>query len=123
LTVDWTELLTVSPSYVNDPSGALVLFDSLVPPPLPNASAVGPEAPGVFVSEFGCVAMSSAFSMNATLSAASRSLHSADMLLRNYPCDSLLLVYFGALSPDWSLGLYGCMQAQVREWLTADSMG
>ncbi len=99
--------------YVNDPSGALVLFDSLVPPPLPAASAVGPNAPGVFVSEFGCVGMSSAFSMNATLSEASRSLHSDDMLLRNYPCDSLLVVYFGAVGPDWSLNLYACMQAQA----------
>ncbi len=100
--------------YINDEDGKLVLFPSLTPPPLPpSSSPVGVNAPGIFVSEFGCVSMSSDFSMNATLSEASRDLHSADMLLRNYPCDSLLVVYFSAVSPVWSLNLYACMQAQA----------
>jgi hypothetical protein len=89
------------------------LFDSLVPPVFSAAPPIGVSERGVFVSEFGCVAMSSDFSMNGTLSPALRSFTSDAMRQRNYPCNNLIDVYFGSMRSDaWSWNLYACMMAQ-----------
>lgn len=99
--------------YVNDPGGQLIPFTPLSPPSLPNATSVGLAYSGQYISEFGCVAMSSDFSMNSTLSESQRDLHSSSMMLRNYPCDSLLDIYWGKVSSSWSLNLYACNVAQA----------
>ena len=101
---------------INDLSGILVPFAPLTPPPLLSSSAVGLSERGAFISEYECVAMSSDFSMNVTLAEEERSLHSKQMLQRNYPCDNLIDAYFGNVSSSlarWSLNLYACNMAQM----------
>ena len=100
----------------------------------------GPALPNVFASEFGAVAMSSFESMTATLAPEHWGLHAGQpddacagsfaqacegpnvMAERNYPCDSLVLVYFGAQPAGYfnqtgeatfKRQLYQCMLAQA----------
>ena len=99
---------------VNDPDGKLKLFPPLMPPPI-QPSKTGMQYNGSYVSEFGCVGMQSDHSLNVTLDESQRHLHSTDMIQRNYPCDNLIIVYFGALSSRWSYNLYACNVAQMLQ--------
>jgi beta-mannosidase len=104
------------------------------------AAPTGPALPNIFASEFGAVAMSSFESMTATLAPQHWGLHAGQpddacagsfaqtcegpnvMAERNYPCDPLVVVYFGAQPAGYfnqtgeaafKRQLYQCMLAQA----------
>jgi len=80
--------------------GTLTPFPAQVPPTLqPSTTAYGPSQPGSFASEFGCSVFSSFESMAPTLVPADWTPHAQSMTQRNYPCDSIVQVYFGR-QPD-----------------------
>jgi len=73
----------------------LILFPSNIPPAL-KIAPMSIHLKGTFASEFGCVAMSSFESMSKTLTGPKDwSLHSPPMKQRNYPCDNIIIVYWG----------------------------
>jgi len=78
-----------------DGSSRLELFDANNPPGLNGPSSTGPNHPGIFVSEFGCVSWSSFESMAPTLAPNDWYLHAKPMYQRNYPCDNIIDVYWG----------------------------
>lgn len=73
----------------------MVAFPANIPPLLQPEPACGPAQPGVFASEFGCVAWSSLEAMTATLPSESWGLHTSQMYQRNYPCDNIIEAYWG----------------------------
>ena len=58
-------------------------------------NAVGASAPGYFRTETGCSVLSSFESMAPTLSPSNWGIHSDPFHERNYPCDPIILSYFG----------------------------
>jgi beta-mannosidase len=117
----------------------LQLFPPNLPPALDAVSPIGPAAPGVYASEFGCVAFSSFESMAPLLAPDHWSVHGgapADncttqffnactgnntMAQRNYPCDNVVLTYFPAEDLDavgqsaFQRQLWLCMLGQALE--------
>lgn len=95
------------------------LFNPNIPPQLDNPSTTGPYVGGYYASEFGCVAMSSFESMSPTLSPDHWSLHAPPMYQRNYPCDNVILEYFGAQNLNltgtviFQKQLYQCLVGQA----------
>ena len=100
----------------------------------------GPQYANVFASEFGCVTMSSFESMSPTLAPEHWGIHGGAlpdtckggfqskcegnnrMAQRNYPCDSIIVAYFGAAQDLNATGekafkrqLYQCMLGQALE--------
>eukprot|EP00055_Hartaetosiga_balthica_P010760 m.47003 g.47003 ORF g.47003 m.47003 type:complete len:1028 (-) comp7303_c0_seq1:128-3211(-) len=116
----------------------LAMFDPNIPISLTPVKT-GPEYYNVFASEFGCVVMSSFESMSPTLSPDHWSVHGGSppdtctggfakeckgdnvMAQRNYPCDSIIFVYFGQYDLDpvgenaFKKQLYHCMIGQALE--------
>jgi len=79
---------------VDNGDGVLHLFNPNIPPPL-KKSTTGPEVSAIYASEFGCCGMSSFESMAPTLAPNHWSLHAPPMSQRNYPCDNIIIVYWG----------------------------
>ena len=125
---------------VNGPN-SLVLFPSNLPITV-TPTDTGPQHKNIFASEFGCVTFSSFESMSATLDEAHWSLHGGappdkcgigfatvckgnnTLAQRNYACDNLIQVYFGAAQraaiddvgeAAFKRQLYQCMLAQALE--------
>jgi beta-mannosidase len=141
----------------NDPGGTRYPFALRLPVTIqPQASGV--TLPSTFASEFGCVVMSSFESMSALLKPEHWGLHAgmpADscrateaggkacsgrnpMSLRNYPCDNLIEVFFGAEQAEldevgtfvFQKQLWQCMISQalniksaIEEWRSANVFG
>ena len=63
----------------------------------------GPTEPGYFRTETDCSFLSSFESMSATLSADNWGMHASPFHERDYPCDPIVLSYFGKINLD----LYG----------------
>lgn len=134
----------------------LELFDPLIPLRLSSDVNVGPQFQNIFASEFGAVVMSSFESMSATLLPEHWGLHAGQpwdrctsgfaheckgnnvMAQRNYPCDSLIYVYFGQEGQDlnatgeqaFKKQLYQCMISQalnikqhIELWLSENTLG
>lgn len=109
------------PAVNGDPDINQDLFDPNLPPSLNTPAPTGPDQEGVFASEFGCVAMSSFESMSVYLSPEHWTLHTSVMSQRNYPCDNIILEYFGSQNnsevglTQFQRQLYQCMLGQALE--------
>lgn len=96
----------------------IIPFDPNIPTPI-TPQQTGPEFPSVFKSEFGSSVFSSFESMSVTLDESHWGLHAGQpndnctgewdkhcnqinvMAERNYPCDNIILVYFGGQPSDF----------------------
>lgn len=120
-------------------NGATTLqpFHSDIPITIQHGTPLGVDAPNQFASEFGCVGWSSFESVSPTLDKEHWALHGGGaldnctskfantcqgdnvMAERNYPCDSIIQVYFGKQDLgatgawDFKRQLYMCMLGQA----------
>ena len=79
------------------------MFDPPLVVDVQPAYPIGATEPGYFRTETGCSVLSSFESMSATLSTDNWGMHAAPFHERNYPCDPIVLSYFGKINLD----LYG----------------
>lgn len=79
------------------------MFDPPVVVDVQPAYPIGATEPGYFRTETGCSVLSSFESMSATLSKDNWGMHASPFHERNYPCDPIVLSYFGKINLD----LYG----------------
>jgi len=89
-------------------------------PPTFDIAKTGPQQPGKYASEFGCVGWSSYESVSPTVSPAHYSLHAPPMFQRNYPCDNIIQVYWGPQQypvgeAPFKKQLYQCIIGQALE--------
>ena len=97
---------------------------------------IGATQPGYFRTETGCSVLSSFESMSPTLSESNWGIHSAPFHERNYPCDPIILSYFGAINlnltgaDSFKKQLYLCMLGQgiqrktdIESWRSGNVWG